>query len=99
MSEAAIVSVLTYKQYKKNKVDSVGKLSSGVRVKIFKKKLSLKDKQIGEIGCNSNLLSKFESNHKNNFEKNFYLTGDIGYLSNDYLYLTGRKKKSLSSQV
>ncbi len=93
LSEAAIVSVLTYKQYKKNKVDSVGKLSSGVRVKIFKKKLSLKDKQIGEIGCNSNLLSKFESNHKNNFEKNFYLTGDIGYLSNDYLYLTGRKKE------
>ena len=28
LSEAAIVSVLTYKQYKKNKVDSVGKLSS-----------------------------------------------------------------------
>jgi len=93
LSEAAILSTLNYKHYKQKKTESVGKLCAGIKVKIFDNKLTLKNNQIGEIGCDSNLLSNFDKNYQGNFVKNFYLTGDLGYLKNDYLYFTGRKKE------
>ena len=76
---------------KKKKYNSVGKACKGVTLKIFKYK---KNKQnIGEIGCKTKLLSSMSLDKNKYFKAGFYLTGDLGYIKKNYLYLSGRKKE------
>ena len=59
----------------------------------FKK---VKDGIPGQIACKSRLMFKkyYLNNYqtKKNFYKGYFLTGDIGYLKNNYLFFSGRSK-------
>jgi acyl-CoA synthetase (AMP-forming)/AMP-acid ligase II len=55
------------------------------------------ERQIGEIALRSNCMLSGYYNRKdlteNAFYKDWYLTGDLGYLAEGELYVTGRKKE------
>jgi len=81
------------------KTKSVGKACADVSLKIIdnNNRLIKKDNVIGEIACKTPLifsgyLNKIKET-KDSFSKNYFKTGDLGYLDKDkYLYLVGRKK-------
>ena len=56
----------------------------------------LPDRQVGEVALQSNCMLQGYYNRPEETEKAFldgwYLTGDYGYIANDELYVTGRKK-------
>ena len=62
----------------------------------YKKK---KHEKIGEILVNSKYVfsgyykNKYQT--KKSFKENYFLTGDLGYIKNNFLYLTGRKKRMI----
>ena len=94
LSEAAIVSNLNLRK-DRNFIDSVGKSIPGVKIKI--KKLKGK-KNVGEILIKSKFLC-LGYIKKNKLEKlnnqNYFHTGDLGYLKNNFLYFSGRKKNMI----
>ena len=95
LSEAAIVSNLNLKK-NKNYLDSVGKSIEGVDIKIINK-----DKNgIGEIAVKSKFIFSEYFNRKKYSKaqfvnNNYFLTGDLGYLRKNFLYLVGRKKNMI----
>ncbi len=91
LSEAAIVSNLSLKKDRKF-IDSVGKSIPGVKIRI---KNPRGEKNIGEILIKSKFLclgyiKKNKLEKLNN--KNYFPTGDLGFLKNKFLYFSGRKK-------
>ena len=90
LSEAAVVSVLKIDK-KKQHINSVGRPIKNVKVKIdyFKKE------EVGEISIKSKylFLGYFTNNKlKKNNNKNYFKTGDVGFIKDGYIYFTGRKK-------
>jgi acyl-CoA synthetase (AMP-forming)/AMP-acid ligase II len=85
----------------KNKYNSVGRSCSNIEIKILKDGKITKKNIIGEIVCKTPL--KFfgyynnENLTKKTFYKNYFKTGDMGYLDeNNYLYFTGRLKNIMN---
>lgn len=82
-----------------NDKKSVGKPLKGVEVKIINENnKEVKNGQVGEIICKTNLLCngyyKLEEKFKENLINEFFRTGDLGYLDEEgYLYFKGRKKE------
>ena len=61
---------------------------------IYKKR----NEKIGEILVKSKYVfsgyyKKYET--KKSFKEKYFLTGDLGYMKNNFLYLTGRKKRMI----
>src|SRR3972149_1127109 len=76
---------------------SAGKPIAGVKVKIINDKGDeLTDRLIGQVAIKSNcMLSEYYNRPdetQNAFLGGWYLTGDYGYLVEDELFITGRKK-------
>ena len=76
---------------------SAGLPIEGTHVCIFSDQLEkLPERQIGEIALKSNCMLTGYYNRLDATEKAFhqgwYLTGDLGYMANDEVYVTGRKK-------
>ena len=91
------LSVVTNFDISKNKsrLESVGKPINGIKINIQKKK----NEKIGEILVKSKYVfsgyykKKYET--KNSFKGKYFLTGDLGYIKNNFLYLAGRKKRMI----
>ncbi len=83
------------------KIKSVGKACPGVKIKIINhKNHPVKYGTIGEISCKTTQIFSGYLNKKNEtknfFYKDYFKTGDLGYLDKDkYLYLVGRKKNMI----
>ena len=82
---------------KNSKSKSVGKILNFVNIKIINKNnKKLKEGQVGEIICKTPLMfEKYYNKNKlttNSFYKNYFKTGDYGYVKNNYLYFVGRLK-------
>jgi acyl-CoA synthetase (AMP-forming)/AMP-acid ligase II len=79
----------------KSKLNSVGKPINGTKIKIQKKK----NEKIGEILVSSKYAFsgyyKNKSETKKSFLKKYFLTGDMGFIKNNFLYLAGRKKRMI----
>ena len=96
-SEIAAVTNLKLTKNSK-KIYSVGKPIKNASVKIINNKnIFLKKGNIGEIVCKTPLIFSGYLNKKKetrlSFYKNYFKTGDMGYLDKDnYLYYTSRKK-------
>ena len=76
---------------------SVGGIIPNTKIKIVDKYgEELPEKQVGEIAVSSNSLFsgyfKLESESKSVLNNGWLYTGDMGYISDDELYITGRKK-------
>ena len=101
-AELATVSIQKPKNYNKY-FDSVGKICPNVKVKILSKDNKfLKSNQLGEIICKSNLLFNGYFNEKvmtqESFYKNYFKTGDYGYLDkSNNLYFNSRIKDIIIS--
>ena len=95
---AAEISTVTNIKHRKNsKNKSVGRILNFVKIKIINKNNKiLKDGEIGEIICKTPLM--FEKYYKKNiltkksFYKNYFKTGDYGYIKKNHLYFLGRLK-------
>jgi fatty-acyl-CoA synthase len=79
------------------KVLSAGKPISGTSLRIIDQNgIDIPDRNIGEIAIQSNCMLSGYYNRPDLTEKAFldgwYLTGDLGYLSDGELFITGRKK-------
>ncbi len=74
------------------KIGTVGKVLPSLEVKIEDKD----EKGVGEIVVKgpSVMIGYYKNNSATEevFEGEWFHTGDLGYLENDYLYITGRKK-------
>jgi len=96
-SEIGTVTNIKFSR-KNKKYKSVGKPCSKAKIKILSENNKfLPANTIGEIVCSTPLKFKkylgMEKQTKSSFYKNFFKTGDIGYLDKDnYLYYKGRKK-------
>ena len=97
VSEIGTVTSICINKDRKN-FKSVGKACSGADIKILSNNNEyLKKNKIGEIVCKTSLkFSKYfdlNKQTKEAFYKDYFKTGDIGYLDkNEYLYYLGRKK-------
>jgi fatty-acyl-CoA synthase len=72
---------------------SCGKKIAGVEVKI----VAEDGQSFGEIAIRSPSLFRSFVGVENTFSDGYYLTGDLGYLKDDELYITGRKKDLIIS--
>ena len=83
------------------KTRSVGKACPGVKIKIINhKNHPVKYGTVGEISCKTTQIFSGYLNKKKetkaSFYKDYFKTGDLGYLDKDkYLYLVGRKKNMI----
>ena len=82
----------------KNNFKSVGTQYENIKIKILSDKNTFLPKmKVGEILCKTPFIFskyyKMKKETKNSFYKNYFKTGDIGYLNKkNYLYYLGRKK-------
>lgn len=67
-------------------IGSQGKILPGVKVKIVNKEIT-----VGGIGVSSGYYNNKQLNKKS-FKNHFFYTGDIGVVSNSFLFLKGRAK-------
>jgi fatty-acyl-CoA synthase len=79
------------------KILSAGEPIDGTRLRILDQNdINLPDRKIGEIAIQSNCMLSGYYNRPDLTEKAFldgwYLTGDLGYVLDGELYITGRKK-------
>lgn len=94
LSELSIVTNFDISK-NKSRLASVGKPINGTKIKIQKKR----NEKIGEILVKSKYVfsgyykKKYET--KKSFKEKYFLTGDLGYIKNNFLYLTGRKKRMI----
>jgi acyl-coenzyme A synthetase/AMP-(fatty) acid ligase len=101
-SEVGTTTSINFK-LKKNKINTVGKILSGVDLKIINGQGKFLSKgKIGEIVCKTSLRFKGYYNNKkltkNSFVGNFFKTGDIGKIDRDnYLYFISRKQDVIIS--
>ncbi len=92
------ISTVANISHRKNSISkSVGKVLSFVDVKILDENKQIVAEGVnGEIACKTPLMFKKYYNDtettKKNFFTDYFLTGDIGYIKNGYLFFTGRKK-------
>ena len=80
------------------KIASAGKPLKNTQIKIVSdNKENLPEKEIGEILIRSDcILDEYHNNPEANdgsFYKKWFITGDLGFIYNDELYVTGRKKE------
>ncbi len=99
MSESgALITEKMYDDYK-IKLDSVGKPFGDVQIKIVSdndKKLG--ENEIGEILVKGPNMMAGYFPVRENFQDNWFATGDLGYIDEDgYLYICGRKKNLIIS--
>ena len=94
---AEISTVANIKHRKNSKSKSVGKVLPFTKVKIIDNNNKfVANKMIGEIVCKTPL--EFDGYYKKKlltkktYFKNYFKTGDLGYLDKNYLFFTGRKK-------
>ena len=90
LSEAAVVTNLNLKKDYKF-AESVGKVIPGVKIKID----YLNNKKFGEILVKSKYLCTgyyLNNGIKYLDRNNYFRTGDLGYLRNNFLYFKGRNK-------
>ena len=97
---AEISTVANIKHNKNSKSKSVGKILNFAKVKIINDEgKKLKDGKVGEIICNTPLMFNGYENKKKltkqSFVKNYFKTGDIGYIKNNFLFFLGRKNNIL----
>lgn len=76
---------------------SCGKILEGVDVQIFGKNgAALEDDHVGEIGViSSSLMDGYFGNPEatsRSYNGSYFLTGDLGFISNGEIYVTGRSK-------
>ena len=94
-SEISTVSIINIKKNNRH-LTSVGKRCSKAQIEILKNnKLIGKSGLQGEIVCKTpQMFNGYldKKNNKSSFFKKYFKTGDIGYLNNDYLYISGRNK-------
>jgi long-chain acyl-CoA synthetase len=96
MTETA--SSFTIQNKKDYDFESVGRVLDNMDVKIINKDRN----GIGEIVAKGDCIFlgyyKNEIETKKSFTKDgYFITGDLGYLKNDLLYITGRNKKILTT--
>ena len=78
-------------------VVSAGKPIDNVKIKIFSEDfIDLPERKVGQIAIKSNsLLNEYYRRPdltEKAFYRGWYLTGDLGYIANNEVYITGRKK-------
>ena len=91
MTETSGPIAINYKNH--NKYDSVGKILNINKVKIINKDIN----NIGNVYVKGNNVFNgyLNDQSKKYLLDDFFDTGDIGYIKNNYLYIIGRKKNIL----
>lgn len=90
MTETSGPIAICYKN--NNRYDSVGKiLNNAIKV------INVDENGVGEICISGqNIIKKYVNNEYNDcFADEYFKTGDLGYVKDGFLYITGRKKSIL----
>ncbi len=94
---AEISTITNIKHRKNSKNKSVGKILNYGKIKILNDKFKvIKNGDVGQIACKSQLmfkryyLNKYQT--KKSLHNGYFLTGDMGYIKNNFLYFSGRSK-------
>ena len=79
------------------KIASTGRALSSVKVKIIDEKgVEVENNRVGEIAINSDCMAEEYHNNTELTERSFvggwFRTGDLGFINNEELYITGRNK-------
>ena len=88
--------ISSYNIFDKNyPINSVGKINKNYDVKILNGNNVLKDNSIGDIYCKSPFICLFKQKSQTlkTHLKQYYYTGDQGYLIKNKLFFSGREKK------
>ena len=90
--------ISSYNIFDKNyPINSVGKINKNYDVKILNGNNVLKDNSIGDIYCKSPFICLFKQKSQTlkTHLKQYYYTGDQGYLIKNKLFFSGREKNKI----